>query len=453
MRVVILNQFFYPDHSATSQLMTDLAENLVKRGVEVTALAGRGSYNGGEKFVPEETRGGVRIKRAWSTSFGKKYLPGRLCDYLTFYLGASWTLMRMPRHDIVMALTTPPLINLIAYIFGKRLRGMRLIALMQDVYPDVAVALGVINHRNPIVKIFNLLNRLALNSADRIVVLGECMKACVSAKIKPERRQRIDVIHNWAIDDGTAIGEKTITENRRKRNDEVNPFIVKHKLQNRFVVMFSGNLGHVNDFSTILDTARRLRERSDIVFVIIGEGAKKHEIECFVAAHQLENVRLLSYQPLTRLSNSLAAGDVHLVTLANGFAGLSVPSKTYGILAAGRPVVFVGDTRSEVASLVRQNDCGAVFSSGDDENLAGIIVAWADNKEQLERHGRAARELFERRFARHHAVEAYLESFGKAVEGDLASGFSVENSTAVTVRTEGKVGGDTSGHKAAGHKA
>src|SRR5438067_7353741 len=137
MRLIILNQFFYPDHSATSQLMTDLAESLVEHGVEVTALAGCGRYNGGERLAPSEVYKGVRIERAWATSFGKKSSVGRVFDYLSFYMGASWRLLRLPRHDIVMALTTPPLIGLIALVIARVVRGMRVVSLVQDIYPDV----------------------------------------------------------------------------------------------------------------------------------------------------------------------------------------------------------------------------------------------------------------------------------------------------------------------------
>lgn len=147
MRLIILNQFFYPDHSATSQLMTELAESLVQRGVTVTALAGRGLYNGGESLSPSEQYRGVRIERAWATSFGKRRTVGRLTDYLTFYLGASWKLLRLPSHDLVMALTTPPLIGVVALLVG-RLKRMRVIMLVQDVYPDIALALGALRARS-----------------------------------------------------------------------------------------------------------------------------------------------------------------------------------------------------------------------------------------------------------------------------------------------------------------
>lgn len=409
MRIIILNQFFYPDHSATSQLMTDLAESLVERGVAVTALAGRGRYNGGELLASHEIRNGVRIERAWCTSRGKTRMAGRIIDYLSFYLGATWKLMRMPHHDLVMALTTPPLIGLIALLIG-RMRGMRVVALVQDVYPDVAVALGTLRKGSTATSFFNHLNKFVLRHADRVIVLGECMKRVVEQKIGREAGGRVDVIHNWA--DGAAFPPRD--------QDAVNPFVIEHELQDKFVVLFSGNLGLVNEFATVLEAARLLRDRNDIVFLFIGGGAKAGEIATFAEQNNLKNVRLLPYQPRERLRDSIGAGHVHLVTLAEGLAGLSVPSKTYGILAAGRPVLFVGDEQSCVAQLLRTNNCGAVLTTGESEKLARAILDMSAARNDLDASGARARALFEKRFDRTQAVNAYLETFGKCFESGPA---------------------------------
>jgi glycosyltransferase involved in cell wall biosynthesis len=411
MRLVILNQFFYPDHSATSQLMTDLAESLVGRGFDVTALSGRGRYNGGPRLPPRGAYGGVRVERAWATGFGKGSAAGRLADYLTFYLGAAWKLLTLPRHDVVMALTTPPLIGLLA-LAACRLKGMRLAALVQDVYPDVGVALGAFREGSLATRGLDRLNRVVLSRADRVIVLGYCMRERVLAKVGRGGEDRVDVIHNWA--DGERI--------RPLADGADNPFVEEHGLRGRFVVQFSGNFGRVNDFNTPLEAARLLKERADILFLFVGDGAKAGEIREFVRRHALGNVRLLPYQPREGLLYSLAAGDAHLVTLAPGLAGLSVPSKTYGILAAGRPVLFVGDTRSDAARLVAEHRCGAVVPTGDAARLAGVVAAWAEDPETTGRMGRAARDLFLRGFDRRHAVEAYAESLFKCLGPPTAAG-------------------------------
>ena len=402
MRLIILNQFFYPDHSATSQLMTELAESLVEQGVQVTALSGRGRYNGGERLLSQEDHKGARIWRAWSTSFGKKNIAGRLLDYASFYLGATLALLRMPRHDIVMALTTPPLIGLVALLVG-RLRGMRVVCLVQDVYPDIAVALGALSARNPATRILDWVNRFVLRGVDRTIVLSGCMRDRIAAKV-PNRASTIDVIHNWA--DGEKI----------KPVDGDNPFVSANALDGKFVVLFSGNLGNVNEFSTVLEAANRLSARTDIVFLFIGDGAKGGEIRDYAEQHGLTNIRLLTYQPLNLLPFSLAAGDVSLVTLADGLAGLSVPSKTYGILAAGRPILFVGDLKSDIAGLVSDNHCGAAGAAGDSVRLSEIILEWSMDKTKITGLGVEARKLFDKRFDRASAVSAYVQSFNKCME-------------------------------------
>lgn len=403
MRIIILNQFFYPDHSATSQLMTELAESLVERGVEVTALAGRGRYNGGERFAPKGKHRGARIERAWSTSFGKQSTLARVLDYLSFYAGASWKLLRLPRHDLIMALTTPPLIGLVALVVG-RLRGMRVMTLVQDVYPDIAIELGTLPARNPLTRLIDWISRQSLKRSDRIIVLSQCMRACIAAKVDQPRAARIDVIHNWA--DGSDI--------RPLATAESNPFAEELSLGGSFVVLFSGNLGLVNEFSTVLEAALLLRER-DVVFLFVGEGVKGEEIDRFARRHKLTNVKLLPYQPRAQLRYSLAAGQALLVTLKDGLAGLSVPSKAYAIMAAARPLLFVGDANCEIAKIIEENGCGAVVRSGDAGRLASIIEEWASGISKLDGMGRAARALFEARFDREHAVDGYLQSFAKCM--------------------------------------
>jgi colanic acid biosynthesis glycosyl transferase WcaI len=312
-----------------------------------------------------------------------------------------------------MALTTPPLIGLLALVVC-RLRGMKMVALVQDVYPDVGVALGAFEEGSLTTRVLDRLNRAALARADRIIVLGECMRERIAAKVGCESAGKIDVIHNWA--DGEKI--RPLAEGER------NHFAEEHGLAGRFVVQFSGNFGRVNDFDTPLEAARLLKECEDIVFLFVGDGAKAGEIKEYVRRHELENVRLLPYQPRETLLHSLAAGDAHLVTLTEGLAGLSVPSKTYGILAAGRPVLFVGDPRSDVARLVEEHGCGEVVRTGDAARLASVISSWAADPEATKRMGGEARELFLRRFDRRHAVKAYAESLSKCL--DAAAEAAVE---------------------------
>jgi glycosyltransferase involved in cell wall biosynthesis len=259
--------------------------------------------------------------------------------------------------------------------------------------------------------VLDYLGRLLLRKSDRIVVLGECMRERVIGKIGQSAASRVDVIHNWA--DGSLI---------KPLDADENPFKKAEKLEGKFVLLFSGNLGRVNEFKTVLDAARILRDRLDILFLFIGEGAKASEIENFARAEALENIRMLPYQPRETLRYSLAAGDASLVTLAEGLAGLSVPSKTYGILAAGRPILFVGDAQSSTARLVSENNCGAIVSSGDGARLAQIVSDWASDKERLAQLNAASRTAFEKHYSRERAVNSYLETFAKCMENSHSPG-------------------------------
>jgi glycosyltransferase involved in cell wall biosynthesis len=230
------------------------------------------------------------------------------------------------------------------------------------------------------------------------------MRRRIVDRIGIEYSPRIDVIHNWA--DGTDIQPLTGAHN---------PFVIENNLQDSFVVLFSGNFGRVNEFSTVLEAARFLRARREIVFLFVGAGAREDEIREFSRSQGLENIRLLPYQPKDRLRYSLGAGHASLVTVAEGLAGLCVPSKAYAIMAAGRPLLFVGDTQSDVARLIGENNCGAVVPSGESQLLAEIISTWCDSKSEIEQLGSAARSLFEERFSRDHAINYYLETLAKCI--------------------------------------
>lgn len=420
MRLTILNQFFYPDHSATSQLMTALAEDLVQQGVEVTALASRGAYNGGnEAFATRDVYRGVQIERVWATNFGKTSLAGRLCDYLTFYLGAFWKLLTLPHRadqpHVVMALTTPPLIGLVALLVG-RWRGMRFVALQEDMYPDVAVALGALRAESWVTRGLTALSNYMLRRADRIIVLSDCMLERVLANIGAAARPRIEVIHNWA--DGREITPLTGVKA---------DFWAERglpELANRFVVLFGGNLGLVNEFTTVLDAARLLKQRDDIAFVFIGEGVRRAEILEFARTHALTNIVSLPYQPRAALPLSLGAADALLLTLGEGLAGLSVPSKTYSNLAAGRPLVFVGDLRSSSAALIQETGCGVALARGQAAELAQTLRRWADDPATVAQLGQRARQVFEERFDRPHAVRAYLQTLFRCLSPAATGQFS-----------------------------
>jgi len=325
-----------------------------------------------------------------------------MLDYLSFYIAAAWKLATIPRHDVILSLTTPPFITLLALIVG-RLRKIRIIAVQQDLYPDVAVALGALRADSLLTRFLSWLDRKTLQHADRVIVLGECMRERVLRKSVDAAH--IDVIPNWA--DGTAT----------KPLPRQNWFSEKYQLSSSFVLLFAGNFGLVNDFATVLDAAKLLRDETRIVFLFVGGGVQGGLIDEFRTRHELSNIIVLPYHPPAVMPEVLAASDVALVTLADGLAGLSVPSKTYGSLAAGKPVLFVGDLRSDIARLVESRGCGAAVRAGDSLVLAQVIRNWAARREDVAAFGINARAVFEANFDRSHAVNSYVESMYRCVSG------------------------------------
>ncbi len=434
MKVLLLNQFFHPDLAATAQLATDLAEDLVEAGFEVTALAARGAYMGGGRLAATETYRGIRIERVRCTSLGKASIGRRLLDYGSFFAAAMARVLTGPRHDVVVAMSTPPLVAAIAALArsgprplalrqaqgertgadwrssagqaqgertgadwrssagqaqGERTgaeprsrTGTRFVYWLQDVYPELAVEFGLFGERSLAARLFNAASRWTLRRADAVVVLGDAMGERVRAK--GVSAARVHVLPNWA--DGAAVCPAP---------GEADEFLRANGLQGKRVVLYSGNMGRAHDLSTILAAARLLRSRREIAFVFVGDGAKRGEIEA--AARELPSIHLLPYQPRERLAASLSAGEVHLVTQEPFTVGLVEPSKLYGAMAAGRPVLYIGPPETEAARTVEREGIGAVFSNGDAAGAAAAIDALLARSAEF---GARARTAFLARYDR-----------------------------------------------------
>ena len=331
--------------------MTDLAVDLVGMGNEVTVLTSRSAYLANEARLAriQEYRG-VAIYRTFSTNFGKGRTVGRVVDYLSFYSSVFLKALFLRKHDVAITLSSPPLIALVG-VFLKYLRGYRFFYWVQDLYPEVAVRLGFLKEQSVVTRVSKIISNFILRRADHVVAIGESMKSLLMLKGAGENK--ISVIHNWS--DG-----KEIVPVRK----EDNPFVKEHDLSERFVVLYSGNMGHPHPVRPILEAARELSWNKRFLFLFIGDGARKKEIGEFVRKESLSNVRMLPYQPREILKYSLGAADVHIVSLLEEMEGLLVPSKIYGIMASGRPVIFLGSLKSDVGEIIKNARGGYVVSQG-----------------------------------------------------------------------------------------
>jgi len=386
VKVLLLNQFFHPDLAATAQIATDLAIDLARAGAEVTALATSGSYLGGGKLPAEEIHEGVRIVRVPCTSFGKGSIPRRLADYGSFYASAALRLATRERPDIVVAMSTPPLVAVLGA--GMRAVGARFVYWVQDLYPELAIEFGVLTRRSPATRVLEFASRTVLRQADAVVALGDAMAQRLIAN--GARESRVHVIPNWA--DGTGIRPIAHAEN---------PFRREHGFDGKPVFLYSGNMGRGHDLATLLSAAHAMREEA--VFAFIGDGAKRPEVEA--AARECPSIRLLPYQPRARLSQSLSAADVHLIAQDASTVGLIEPSKLYGILAAGRPVLYVGPASSEVARTIEREAVGRVIANG---NVDGVVQALRELGETRDVLGARARVAFDMAYDRRHRTAEFM---------------------------------------------
>lgn len=403
MRLLFFNRSFHPDVEATGQLLSELCQDL-SRTHEVTVVAGR-AYNM-ERFgswlpVKEEQWGGVRILRAYNPRLDKRVFVARVLNLLSYFCFSFVAGFFARRPDVVVVETDPPVLGLVALFFARLYRA-KFIFYLQDLYPDVGVAL--VRIKNPVlVKLLEASTRRILFAADEVVVLGEDMRNRVLAKGYPHA-DRIHVITNWV--DTTQVQPCA----------EPNPFRERHGLNNHFVVMFSGNLGLSQGLERIVDVAAELAGNERIRFVFVGEGAAKADVMAKASALELNNILFLPYQPKEELSASLSAADVHVVPLARGLAGLIVPSKVYGIMAAARPFIAPIEEGSHVAEIVRAHRCGLRVDPESPKQLKTAILWAADHADTLREMGRCGREAAVTSFDRRISVG----KFAALIEGERA---------------------------------
>jgi len=394
MKVCFFNRSYWPDHGATGQLLTDLCEDLAARhGFEVTVVCGEvpGLARTGFLGVRRERRNGVEILRGAGTAFHKARFAGRAANYLSYFASAWLAGRRIGRPDVVVALTDPPIIGIAARRAARR-AGARFVYLCQDVFPEVTRLLedfqsGLVDGT------LERVSRSLIGGADRVVAVGETMRDLLVQR-RGADPARVVVIHNWA--DCAALAPRP----------KDNAFAREHGLSESFVVMHSGNVGLSQDLDTLLDAARLLRGERGIVFAVMGDGARRTALEARARLEGLAQVRFLPHQPTERLADAFGSADVFVVSLKRGLAGSIVPSKLYGILAAGRAYVAAVEPSCEVASVATKHDCGLLVAPGDAPALAArILELYADRQLVWHLGDNARRAAFG--FDRPHQVDAY----------------------------------------------
>jgi glycosyltransferase involved in cell wall biosynthesis len=389
-RLLVLNQYYHPGVEATAHLLTELCESLASE-YSITVITGR--LHDREELPDYEERNGVEIVRVHSTSFDRASLHRRVANYFTYLSRALRRGLLAERPNVVLCMTDPPLIGNVAYLVARRFKSP-LVVVSQDVFPEIAVSLGRLRHPL-LVAVLRRLIGFYLRHADRVVAIGPVMRERLVEKGAPP--DRVEVIPNW-------VDTSAVVPMRRE-----NPWAREHDLVDRFVVMHSGNVGHAQNLDTLLEAAAELDDLEQLRVLVIGTGARVSHVTELARRFADDRVQFLPYQPRSRLSESLSSADVHFLGLSPGLSGYIVPSRLYGILAAGRAVLAAVETDSEPGLLVREVGCGIVVAPDRPDLVAQTIRELAAGEHDLAAMGRRGREYVEANGSRERAVARYRQ--------------------------------------------
>ena len=387
-RILVLNQYYWPGVEATAQLLSQLCEALAE-DYDVTVVTG---HLHGHDLPAEEVRNGVRIVRVRSTTYDRSQLHLRAANYASYLGETVLTALRGERPDLVLCMTDPPIVGDIGLVVARRF-GAPLLVISQDVFPEIAERVKRLEH--PLVLgALRKLVALYLRRADRVVAIGETMKLRLVQK--GASAARVEVIPNW------------VDTSELRPQPRRNAWSAEQGVDDAFVVMHSGNVGHAQDLDTLVRAATFLRDLDRLQIMVIGFGARHGELTRLAQRLEVAGmIRFMGYQPRGRLSLSLSSGDLHYVGLARGLSGFVVPSRLYGILAVGRPVLVSADADSETVRLVEEAGCGVVVPPGRPERVAGVIRDVMEGRLSLDGMGERGRAWVEREADREVAFGRY----------------------------------------------
>ncbi|MGF1572265.1 MAG: glycosyltransferase family 4 protein [Sumerlaeia bacterium] len=386
MRFLFINQYYAPDYAATAQQLSDICEQLVRDNHEVHVLTSRAIYDGRNLQLPSyEVLNGVKVHRLSICNSSRKRLRDRFFGYLSFYAKAFLKVHSIPKPDVVVTLTTPPLISILG-TYLRLLKGSRFVYWVMDVYPDIAVKANVLPRwfpANLMTKAWAFFGFLSYKTANKIVVLGHDMKRTLINKGISE--DKLHVIQSWAC-----------SKEVFPINPEHNNFRQESLSTDQFNLMYSGNMGTCHTFTDVIKVAKSFTSTDRILFSFIGGGKQQALLMNELGNHK--HVQFLPYQDRTKLSQSLSAPDAHLITLEPMYDGLLVPSKLYAIMAASRPIVFVGSQDNEVARIIKAADCGVIIEPGQSEQLATALKTLASDPDLCRRLGENGYKHFLKHF-------------------------------------------------------
>jgi hypothetical protein len=391
MHFVLINQCFHPDTASTGQILFDLSKFLAGAGHRVTVVTSRQRY-GTDQLLPvgDEDDGRVRVRRLRGTRFGKRTFPGRVADFVSFYGVAFAELMRLGEADAWLVLTSPPMIGPVAHVAAEaaRVSGTRppaVVHWVMDLYPEATRAHGMLKPSHPLYRVCHAVMGRSFRGSEGIIALGDDMRDLILSSHPGVEPERVHVVHPWA--DGSTL---------KPVDRATNPLAEELGLGRTFNLVYSGNLGLAHDLGTFLGAIDRTinQDPAGLRWVFIGSGKRYEQLEAVQREKRYPHVRMLPFMPREKLPLSLGLADVHLLSQLPEFTGVVVPSKLFGIMAAGRPALMVGPADCECARVIRKHGIGEVTAVGDVQGLLGAVDRLRV-KGAVEHAGLRARAAFE----------------------------------------------------------
>lgn len=376
-KILLISQHYYPDMVSTGLHMTELTTRWKNNypDTEIHVFVGENSREQSEsKLVEHEVYQGVEINRV--SNVGRHH--GGLLDRLLFSIGFlikafMFVLKRRSYYDVLIITTNPPFLGILAMLFNMVFK-LPYVIIAYDIYPQILAKMGVLKEENFVYRFWSWLNIKVYNRAEKIVSIGDDMTQVILKNMKVKDPSKISLIHNWS-DKLTVFPV----------NRDENLFIKEHHLQDKKILLYSGTLGSTHNIEVILEAARDLRQHTDILFLFIGAGAKSKLVQDYITNSGNSNVMFLPFQPIEIISQTLSSAELAFVCLDSSYTGLSVPSKSYGLLAAKVPLVGILDSTSEIAMMIKKHDCGVVWNEATNERLSSILLRLLSDKELLDK--------------------------------------------------------------------
>lgn len=405
-KMLVYAHYFYPDVASTGQILTELCDGL-KENFDITVICVVPSYSGkiDEKYKKhrfyEEEIGNIKIIRVRVPEFNKSSKVSRIINLISYFINAIIATFNLQKQDYVFSISQPPILGGLLGVIGKVIKKGKLIYNIQDFNPEQTIAVGYSKNKF-LVNIALYLDKFSCKMSNKIILVGRDMQQTLNNRFVKSYLPNNIVINNW-------IDEKSIYP-LSNNNTTVYEFKERYNLQNKFVIMYSGNIGLYYDLENLIKIIGKFNNRDDVKFAFVGDGTIKKNIENYALENNLKNVVFIPYQEKSDLNYSLNAADVHFVVNSKGIKGISVPSKLYGVMACGKMILGILEKGSEARIIIEESGCGICSEPEDYEDIYIKIKYILDNKQLAEVIGEKGRKYLEKNLTKELSISKYRES-------------------------------------------